>query len=184
MASQKKRIRAGIIPYAYDDNSELVFLFGKEIYGKWSALAGTVKDNEDLAHAAVREFVEEIMGFYKEDDLLSYLNEDNKLVVIDDETISYYYLVPFVWDPNLPRYFANVTLFLLRCTGGKKNKWGVPTLGTCDDGLFEKSMIDWFPLSSLISMTYTETRRLFGRKATSMIQSLLRFVWASKERTR
>lgn len=174
---QPKRLRAGVIPYATDDEGETVFLLGKEIYGKWSALAGTVEQGENIKEAAAREFAEEAMGFYKEEDILLFLNDDHKLIIPDKSAISHYYLVPFEWDPNLPGYFRNVTKFLLRCTGNKKNKWGVPVIGTCSEGLFEKSDLAWFRLSDLITMTGDIVRTIFGINATKLIRSLIALDW-------
>lgn len=172
-----KRLRAGIVPYTNDDTGELVFLFGKEIFGKWSALAGTVEPNENIQEAAAREFVEEAMGFYNEADIMPYLDDNLKLVITDKSAISHYYLVPFEWDPNLPAYFKNVTQFFLRCTGNKKNKWGVPVIGTCNEGLFEKSDLGWFRLTDLTNMPPNVMRETFGVNASKLVRGLLALDW-------
>ena len=172
-----KRLRAGVVPHAKDDEGELVFLFGKEIYGKWSALAGTVESGEDIREAAVREFVEEAMGFYREEDILPFLDEDEKLVITEKSATSHYYLVPFEWDPNLPSYFKNVTQFFLRCTGNRKNRWGVPTIGTCNEGLFEKSDLEWFRMSDLVNMSLDDIRDVFGVKAVKFVIALIELDW-------
>ncbi len=182
-AKTPKRLRAGIIPYTTDDDGELVVLFGKELYGKWSALAGTVEPTEDISEAAVREFVEEAMGLFREEDLLTYLDESQKVVTDDAKATSHYYLVHFEWDPNLPAYFSNVTRFFLRCTGNQKNKWGVPIIGTCTDGLFEKSELAWFRISDLGKMSTDVLKETFGISAAKLVRLLLKVDWTSPDGT-
>ena len=172
--SQQRRSRAGIIPYSIDDQGNSVILLGKEIFGKWSPFAGGVEEGENIAEAATREFVEEIMGFFLEDEIQPLLDDNKLLVIRGREDVSYYYPARFYYDPILPVYFENITKFFLRCTGGRQNRWGVPEIGTCTEGLFEKSEIAWFRVSELRAMDRRRSEQLFNFKAREALRELLK----------
>lgn len=171
------RVRAGIIPFGYNDQDEVVFLFGREIFGRWAPLAGTVEPSEDIVEAAIREFVEESMGLFHRDDLINDMASARHIVIEDRTATSHYYLVPTSWDPRLPIYFSNVTRLMLSCTGGKTNRWNVPSLGTCQEGLFEKSKISWFTLRELSTMTPTQKKDVFNVRGIAIVNHLLRLHW-------
>lgn len=172
-----RRLRAGIIPYSRNENGKIVFLFGKEIFGKWSPFAGRVEPGEDLKIAAAREFVEEIMGFFSEIEIVNRIVDKNKLVIGTKTSISHLYLIPVSYDPNLPNYFINITNFFLRCTGGKKNEWGIPILDGCQDGYFEKSEIDWFTLEEIRRMSMEQRKEYFGTSCNKVLNALITRRW-------
>lgn len=179
MSTKVKRLRAGILPYAYDDDNTPVFLLGKEIFGKWSPLAGTVEKGETPQEAAIREFTEECMGFYTKDYLEPFVKKDNLITLEDDSTFTYYYLVPFDWNWQLPYFFESVTKFLLPYTEGKKNRWGVPTFGS-KDGLFEKSEIRWFTLDELLNMGVKKKRNIFNYETRQLINKIKVINWIAR----
>jgi ADP-ribose pyrophosphatase YjhB (NUDIX family) len=170
-------LRAGVIPYARDPEGVVNFLLGKEIFGKWSAFAGTIEFGETPRLAGVREFVEETMGLFNLSNVLAATHDDDKIVLEDSKTITYLYFMEMEWERSISYYFRNITQFLMGCTGGRKNKWGVPILGTCNEGLFEKSEINWYSLIELEVMDEKRMREVFNDGGYRMVKRLLSIKW-------
>lgn len=149
--------RAGIIPYARVD-SRVKLLLGQGHSGKWSEFGGRVDHDESLLDTAVREFMEEISGFYREDDVRRGIaNQEPFLIRSIKPFKTYIYLLEVEYDPELPSYFKNVYSFFLECADGK-TVYGAPIISSCPSGYLEKTDLWWYnladvPQKNLVSQT-------------------------------
>lgn len=171
-----RKLRAGIIPFT-KIGEKIAILLGKEMEGKWSPFAGGVEDGENIKLAANREFKEEIMGFYRDDEIIPYMRDELRLTIRGRDT-TYLYLVPFDYDPNLSNYFSNILSFFSKCTRGK-NMWGLPIIPSCPEGYLEKSEIAWFLLDDIRDFDLEERKNVFSARANAALSKVLNLDWST-----
>lgn len=169
-----KRKRVGIIPYSFDDEGKDVVLLGKERGAKWSPFAGGLEANETLQEGAVREFVEEINGFFSRSEIMPLVSDDNKIVINYSYSISYYYIIDLYYDPVLPGYFKNVSDYFTSLANGRKDQWGTPILCDTCEGALEKEEIKWFRLEDFVQMSTDQVFNTFNRDTTKLLNKLTR----------
>ena len=108
---------AGVVPFAYKPDGEVVLLLGRERFGywrgasRWSGFEGSRKANEKMIDTAQREFTEETMNVLALP-RSGLSNADARIVlrVVHPRYPERYhatYLVPVEWDQDIPRKFED-----------------------------------------------------------------------------
>lgn len=153
------------MPYSYSPSGDVIFLLGEEVNGYWGEFGGGVEKGETITECAAREFVEESMGFFTQDDFYgkdkvipnytpstkSIVTNNITLYTLEDKTaVSYIYLLEIAFNKNLPYYFSNVLANFTKCVT-ETNEWGVPVIPSCPDGYIEKTSIGWYTLDAMRS---------------------------------
>ena len=133
----------GILPVALY-KGELYFLFGLENKMDdtpgYSDLGGGKNNNETQFQTAVREFAEEINGFFGNiNDVRKRVNRNNILKIKHKTYLTCIFLTEY--DDKLPIYFNNNFNFLQR---------KLPeVIQDTENGLLEKQKIRWFNIQEL-----------------------------------
>ena len=133
----------GILPVALY-KGELYFLFGLENKlddtPGWADMGGGQNNNETQFQTAVREFTEEICGFFGNiNDVRKRVNRNNILKIKHKTYLTCIFLTEY--DENLPIYFNNNFKFLQR---------KLPeVIQDTENGLLEKQKIRWFNIQEL-----------------------------------
>lgn len=136
-----KRHFVGVMPYALNDQGEMILLLGKEWPGHrkfsnlWGVFGGSLeKDDNSLKHGAARECYEESMGFLgTEEEIYKRLGQGYHTPT------SVVYPMNISLDTTLPALYKRVYQYCRRCS-----------LRHCPSGFFEKSDIDWFHIESIL----------------------------------
>jgi len=140
---------AGVLPYARRPDGSVVFLLGFETknvdkYG-WSDFGGGIEAGETAMEAAAREASEESMGMLgTKSALLKQLRGVKPLKLVN----SRHYLLPVVYDEQMPQWFGR---FYLHLRGHFSDK-------TTPRGILEKTKVAWM---SLAEMRAVRLRRKF-----------------------
>jgi 8-oxo-dGTP pyrophosphatase MutT (NUDIX family) len=148
----------GLLPVARR-GGEIVFLFGREASGgKWSDFGGGREGRETHWQTAIREGAEELCGFLgSERNLAARVRQ--RAVAEVRVGLGATYVFEIDYDPLLPVYFNNNHRFIAK---------HLPQIVGADNGLFEKSVIEWFSLADL-----RKRRRSFRRFYQGAIDELL-----------
>ena len=171
---------AGVLPYCIvrdeQDQEKFCFLLGQERpETNWAdsltycSFGGKPEPGETIMEAAAREAYEESMGFLGTEqeilDKLKELDSKGKLMYFspeDGKAITY--LLPVVYQPNLPTNFANFYNYVLyacqqmELKKNKKAKRGNYLHNFFPKGFFEKVDIIWLIDSDLSKLVKREIR--------------------------
>lgn len=134
---------AGVLIYSINPNTkEIMFLLGKERIetewedsGKWASFGGGSKMGETVMETAIREFIEETMGFVMSQEAI--VKAMKTALKINCRNNNKQYIVKIPWDSDLPkRYNTHIKLV------GKR-------VFNLRNGLYEKTKMEWFSLSKI-----------------------------------
>lgn len=150
---------AGVLPVARR-GGEVVFLLGRETCdGKWSDFGGTREGRETRWQTAIREGAEELCGFLgRAQDLAARVKRNWVAEVQAGACTTYVFEIDY--DPLLPAYFNNHHKFISSHS---------PEAVKANNGLFEKSSVEWFSVADL-----KKRRGSFRRFYRVLVDELIR----------
>ena len=131
---------AGVLPVALYKGTLFLLLGQERKNNLWSDFGGSAHKGEKPFKTAIREGVEELNGFLGDENEFEDLVTRNMIISISyDKYTSYIFKTNY--DKKLPTYFSNVNKFAEQHLQDK--------IDIEHNGLFEKTQIQWFPLSKL-----------------------------------
>lgn len=156
---------AGILIYTIHPNTkDIMFLLGKERIedqwpdsGKWASFGGNSNPGETVEQTAVREFVEETMGFVLSQEAATKSISTSLKINCRNNNMQYVIKVP--WDTDLPRRY-NTHIKLVGKGVFKSN-----------NGLYEKTELKWFSLTK-INANKNLFRNIFLRYLGSVVKAI------------
>jgi len=139
-------VAGSILPVALVNN-ELYFLFGKENKYEdsakgWSDFGGGVEKGDTPFQTALREGSEELTGFLGDSKQLAKRIKQNGGFYHIEHNDYHVHIVPWNYDANLVQYYNDNHAFLWKRMNHKQ---------LCKTKLFEKVIIDWFPLQDIVN---------------------------------
>lgn len=151
---------ASIIPIC-SHNGKRFMLLGRESAGyserskNWDTFGGGREEiDKSPKDTAIREFDEETMGVFGSTD---YIREKlHKVHVHIKNTMHYVYILQIPYDPIIVETYNRILSKMRDCFRTKKvTKDGIEMatlyLPTCPKGLFEKTMLSWFPIKNVLA---------------------------------
>ena len=129
---------AGVLPVALYKGTLFLLLGQERKNNLWADFGGSAKKDERPLKTAIREGTEELNGFLGDENEFEVLVTSNMIISISyDKYTSYIFKTNY--DKKLPTYFSNVNKFAEQHLQDK--------IDIEHNGLFEKTQIQWFPLS-------------------------------------
>ncbi len=143
-------IGAGILPYAFNENKELVFLLGLEEAGTnqtrnsmWSDFGGRREKSENPHETAIREFCEESMNALCTEDTIRKLMKKPSYVYKNNGYVEY--IVRLDYNSDVINCYNRIMKNFDKCRKCKyRHKHKSHTIPSCPIGLAEKIQLRWF----------------------------------------
>ena len=141
---------AGILPISLYRGTLFVLLGQERHNNLWSDFGGSSHKHEEPFKTAIREGMEELNGFFgNEEELEEEVNNNMILSISYEKYTSYIFRVKY--SKELPKYFINNNKFI-------ENQAKV-IINTNHSGLYEKKAIEWFPINKFKNINNVQMLR-------------------------